>query len=197
MISAIILAAGRSTRMGRPKPLLTYGGRPFVARICDTLFQGGAGEVVVVLGAYLFDVERAVPKDPRIKIAVNPDYHQGQVLSLQCGIRSLGAASRALLGMPVDCPGVRPETVGRLVAAFEAEGWPIILPTFQGRRGHPTLFARAVYDELLSAPLDRGARVIVRKDPARVREVPVEDPGILLDIDTPEDYAALQGEEKR
>ena len=82
------------------------------------------------------------------------------------------------------------------MTSFRAAPLPILIASYQGKRGHPVLFSSQVYGEILAAPLDQGAKVVVRKDPARVREIPLEDPGILADIDTPEDYARYVGLKK-
>jgi len=96
----------------------------------------------------------------------------------------------------VDHPLVTAETIKALLASFRAAPLPILIASYQGRRGHPVLFSSQVYGEILAAPLDQGAKVVVRKDPARVREVQLDDPGILADIDTPEDYARYVGRPK-
>ena len=85
------------------------------------------------------------------------------------------------------------ETINALIASFRVEPLPILIAAYNGKRGHPVLFSSQIYGEILAAPLDQGAKVVVRKDPSRVRELPLNDPGILADIDTPEDYRRVVG----
>jgi len=189
MISAIVLAAGESRRMGSPKALLRYAGQTFIARVCESLLSAGVDEVLVVLGARAEEVRQSVPSHPALRLVINPDYVKGQLSSLIAGLCALSPQSEAAIVALVDHPLIRAETFAFLLRSFRERWCPIIVARCQDRRGHPVLFAREVYPELLAAPLDQGAKVVVRKDPARVREIQLDDPGILADIDTPADYA--------
>ena len=193
MISGILLAAGESRRMGSPKALLAYQGQTFLERICTAFFDAGVEELVVVLGAWEDRLRPALPRHPALRTVVNPHYAQGQLSSLVCGLGALSGDSAAAVVNLVDHPLVRPETIAALMASFRTDPLPIIIATHQGKRGHPVLFSRQVYAELLAAPLDKGAKTVVRKDPARVRHVPLDDPGIVADIDTPQDYRRWTG----
>ena len=193
MISGILLAAGESRRMGSPKALLAYQGQTFLERICTAFFDAGVEELVVVLGAWEDRLRPALPRHPALRTVVNPHYAQGQLSSLVCGLGALSPDSAAAVVNLVDHPLVRPETIAALMASFRTAPLPIIIATHQGKRGHPVLFSRQVYAELLAAPLDKGAKTVVRKDPARVRHVPLDDPGIVADIDTPQDYRRWTG----
>ncbi len=193
MISGILLAAGESRRMGSPKALLAYQGQTFLERICTAFFDAGVEELVVVLGAWEDRLRPALPRHPALRTVVNPHYAQGQLSSLVCGLGALSPDSAAAVVNLVDHPLVRPETIAALMASFRTDPLPIIIATHQGQRGHPVLFSRQVYAELLAAPLDKGAKTVVRKDPARVRHVPLDDPGIVADIDTPQDYRRWTG----
>lgn len=193
MISGILLAAGASRRMGTPKALLLYQGQTFLERGCAAFLAAGVDELVVVLGAQAEAVRGAVPVHPGIRTVVNTRAFQGQLSSLMVGIGALSPASEAAIVNLVDHPLVTAETIKALIAAFREVPAPILVASYRGRRGHPVLFSRQVYGELLAAPLDQGAKAVVRRDPTRVREVPLDDPGILADIDTPEDYARYIG----
>jgi molybdenum cofactor cytidylyltransferase len=116
----------------------------------------------------------------------NPDYEKGMITSIQTGIRALPASTQGALLFLVDHPIVQVATIDLLIAKFEQDR--IILPTFEGRRGHPVLFARKILDEIMDLPATSGANSVVRKDPSRIGEIPVSDPGITVDIDTPEEY---------
>ena len=194
MISAILLAAGESRRMGSPKALLHYQGQTFVERICAAFLTAGVDELIVVLGARAEEIGRALPAHPALRSVVNSRYSQGQLSSLMVGIGALSPESEAAIVNLVDHPLVSSETITAVLDSFRAAPVPIVIASYQGKRGHPVLFSSQVYGEILAAPLDQGAKVVVRKDPARVREVPLDDPGILVDIDTPEDYRWFVGE---
>jgi len=196
MISGILLAAGESRRMGAPKALLLYQGQTFIARICAAFLNAGVDELIVVLGARAEELRQALPAHPALRTVVNPRYFQGQLSSLMTGIGALSPESEAAVVNLVDHPLVTAETIKALIASFRAAPLPILIAAYQGRRGHPVLFSSQVYGEILAAPLDQGAKVVVRKDPARVHEVQLDDPGILADIDTPEDYQHYVGSEK-
>jgi len=198
MISGIVLAAGESRRMGSPKALLDYQGRTFIENICTSFLTAGVDELIVVLGAHEHEepIRTVVPKHPALQTVVNPQYRLGQLSSLQVGIQALSPESEAAVVNLVDHPLIKAETIQALMASFATDPLPIIIASYQGRRGHPVLFAKGVYGELLAAPLDKGAKVVVRKDSKRVRELALHDPGIRADIDTPEEYARWVGARK-
>ena len=195
MISGIVLAAGESRRMGSPKALLDYQGRTFIENICDAFVTAGVDELIVVLGAHEHEgrIRAAVPDHLMLQVRVNPRHRLGQLSSLMFGIHALSSESEAAVVNLVDHPLVKAETIQTLISSFRADPLPIIIASYQGRRGHPVLFSSLVYGEILAAPLDQGAKVVVRKDPDRVREVCLNDPGIRADIDTPKAYAQWVG----
>jgi molybdenum cofactor cytidylyltransferase len=188
MISGILLAAGESRRMGSPKALLRYQGKTFIERICQAFLTAGVDELIVVLGARADQLRQALPAHPKLRVVVNPRYFQGQLSSLMAGISALSPGSEAAVVNLVDHPLVSPETIKTLMTSFRAKPLPIVIAAYNGKRGHPVLFSSQVYGEILAAPLDHSAKVVVRKDPSRVREISLDDPGIVADIDTPEDY---------
>ena len=196
MISAILLAAGESRRMGSAKALLHYQGQTFIARICNAFLTAGVDELIVVLGARADELRRALPAHHKLRSVVNPRYSLGQLSSLMVGVGALSSESEATLVNLVDHPLIEVKTIQALMTSFRAAPLPILIASYQGKRGHPVLFSSQVYGEILAAPLDQGAKVVVRKDPTRVREIPLDDPGILADIDTPEDYARYVGLKK-
>ncbi len=172
--------------MGRAKPLLEIEGSTFVQRICERMLWAGVDDLRVILGHYVEEVVAVLPADERVRWIHNPDYDSGQLSSLQAGLRA-GRCDRKVMMALVDHPTVLAETYARLL---QVDG-QIVIPTHGGRRGHPMVWGATVLDELLAGPLDRGARAVVRKDPERVVEVAVDDPGILADVDLPEDYATI------
>jgi molybdenum cofactor cytidylyltransferase len=186
LISAIVLAAGKSERMGSPKALLPISGRTFLENIIDAVSRTSIEETVVVVGHHRKEIEAAVKLQ---SVVFNPDYEKGMITSFQAGIRALSwDASGAVLFL-VDHPLVEPATIEAMIANLAPNR--IVLPTFQGRRGHPVLFASEVLAEVLALPSSEGANIVVRKDPNRIVEVPVNAPGILVDVDTPEQFEKL------
>jgi molybdenum cofactor cytidylyltransferase len=188
MISAIVLAAGKSERMGRPKALLPLRGRTFLENILEVIERSPAQQTVVVVGHHRDQIEPLIK--PPARIVFNPDYELGMVTSLQAGIRALPAETAGALLCLVDHPLVDSDTIGLLVERLAPNR--IILPAFEGRRGHPVLFGSSVLQEILDLTASQGANIVVRKDPSRVVQVSVNFPGILVDIDTPEDFRKLQ-----
>jgi molybdenum cofactor cytidylyltransferase len=190
MISAIVLAAGKSERMGKPKALLPFRGRTFLENILDTISHSTIEHTIVVVGHHREEIARTVKG---FEVVFNQDYEQGMITSFQAGIRVLPWDATGAFLFLVDHPLVEVETLERLIERL-APG-RIIVPTYEGRRGHPVLFAPDVLDEILALPPTEGANIVVRKDPSRVIEVPVKAPGILVDIDTPEQFEELSKEE--
>lgn len=194
MIAGIVLAAGRSRRMGEPKAFLRLDGRTFLERAVTALREGGCGQVVVVTGPGDDDVTvriSAAAAELGARTAVNPLADSEQVESLRAGLRALDDAVRAAIVAPVDVPRISPGDVRRLADAFGSGGAPIVIPVHGGRHGHPVLFARAVWPELLADPLPEGARTVIHAHRAELREVPVD--ALPADVDTPEDFRRLRG----
>jgi molybdenum cofactor cytidylyltransferase len=187
-VEGILLAAGESRRMGYPKPLLKVGDETFVAHLTAAMLTVVA-RLTIVVGAHADRVRPAIPPDPRIKVVDNPEWTRGQLSSIKAGIRALPSEASAAIIHLTDHPTVKAETFAALVDAHRQSAKPIVIARHSGRRGHPVLFERAVFNELLDAPEDQGARVVVNANPSRVVYVDVDDPGILLDLDTPEDLA--------
>lgn len=187
----LVLAAGRSRRMGSPKALLPVDGRSLLQRWIEALRDGGCEEVRVVVGGGEAGDRIAREAAPAALVVRNPDPGSEQIDSLRIGLRALPSAAEAVVATPVDVAEQSPEVVRAVVEAWRRRGSPIVLPTWQGERGHPALFARAVFPELLADPLPEGARSVVNARPERVEEVEVDRPGILRDLDTPDDYRRL------
>ena len=194
MIHALILAAGESTRMGMPKPLLRLGDTTFLGQILSVLRESDADRTTVVLGARAQMIQASVDLS-EVDVVVNEDYAQGQLSSLIRGLKSLPGDTDAIVLCLVDHPFVTTEIVNRLIGVFRETRRPIVLPVFDGRRGHPALFARSLFDELANAPPEKGARHVVSSNEDKVLEVEVPDRGVLTSIDTPQDYRSCFGTE--
>jgi molybdenum cofactor cytidylyltransferase len=187
---AIVLAAGASSRMGRPKALLPLDeGDTFVERIHRTLLDAGLDPIVVVVRPELEAPVRTV-LPPTTVVAVNRHPEHGQLSSLLVGLEALGWPAAALVTL-VDLPLVRVGTVSALIAAWARSGAPLVRPMTRGRRGHPIVVAGPVIAALADADLQTGAKPVVHAFAAQALDVVVDDPGTLDDVDTPEDYARL------
>ena len=190
MIAAIVLAAGKSERMGRPKALLPLRGRTFLENIVDAISKSSIDNTLVVVGHHKEEIERSVAAG---LLVFNPDYEKGMITSLQTGIRALPANLDGAMLFLVDHPLVDSKTIDALIERLRPGH--VVVPTFQGRRGHPVLFAADILEEILALPPTQGGNIVVRKDPSRIIEVPLTAPGILVDIDTPEQFRRLLEEE--
>ena len=189
MIVAVVLSAGESSRMGRPKALLPVENQTFIERIVSALRGGSIQRVIVVLG---HNAEQLRPSiEPLgVEIVVNPDYKQGQLSSLQTAVRFLenDPSCDGMMVHLVDHPYLSPQLVETLVRRFNESKKRIALPVHSGKRGHPVIFSRALFAELLNAPMDQGAKAVVNAHRAETLEVETDEKGITLDIDTPELY---------
>lgn len=188
MISTIILAAGRSSRVGGIKALLPIYGKSFIEHLIDLFLSAGIGQINVVLGYNRDDVEIAI-KNLKCKIVINPEPRRGQLSSIICGIESLPPSeiSGAFI-CPVDYPLISRGTITSMIQAFNQTRKGLVVPTFNKKRGRPILFSSSIFKELKKAPREIGARYILDRFPDEVLEVPVKDEGILININTCEDY---------
>lgn len=196
MVAAIILAAGESTRMGRPKALLPDpGGRPFVARLVRTFADAGVTQVVVVAGTQRPAIDAALAADgsaATCSVVTNPAPQRGQLSSLWTGLDALKhAPPEAVLVTLVDIPMVAASTVSQVIDAWRERHPPVARPAFRGRHGHPVLFDWRLAGALHAAPLDEGARAVVHQHEAEIVNVDVDDEGCVVDVDTPGDYARV------
>ena len=194
-VLGVILAAGLSTRMGRPKALLPCppDGRPFVTQLMSALHDGGLARIAVVGrpsdDELRHEVEAASPAVPYLE---NPSPELGQLSSVLIAVRFAEASgATGLLVVPVDMPLIRPATVSTALHAFARSDRPILRVTHEGRHGHPVLFRASVFQALKTADPSLGARAVLRADPDRVLNLEVDDPGVLRDFDYPSDYREL------
>jgi len=190
VIAGIVLAAGLSRRMGRPKLLLDWGGKSVIRRVVEQVQAGGVDEVIVVLGHEAAAIRKALSGLP-VRFAENSEPEAGQASSIACGVSALAPGAEAALMVLGDQPALPVEVIPRLLQIFKQTGKSIAAPMYRGVQGNPVLFAASVFPELLSLTGDRGARSVVEKDPARVAAVPFDLP-MPADLDMPEDYGRLR-----
>jgi molybdenum cofactor cytidylyltransferase len=189
MIVAVVLSAGESSRMGQPKALLPIDGQTFIEKIVAALKQTKVGKIIVILGHNARELEAKISHLP-VRILINSDYKQGQLSSLQLAVRYLQADSDCdgMLVHLVDHPYLAPALVEEMIRRFYETKKRIIVPKFHGKRGHPVIFSNALFDEILSAPMEEGAKAVVNAHRAETLEIETEEEGIAVDIDTPELY---------
>lgn len=178
--------------MGSPKALLLDpDGVPFIVRIVSSMREAGVPDVVVVTGKHHDAIAEVLARSPMhgsVRIVRNPDPARGQLSSLWTAMDACATESEGLAMTLVDIPMVASATIARVIEVWRRTRAPIVRPAYGRRRGHPVIFDRAVFDELRRAPVESGARVVVSAHYDQVVNVEVDDPGCVVDIDTPEEY---------
>ena len=187
MLAAVILSGGASRRMGSPKALLPYQGRPFLEHLLDITKHPRIGVRRVVLGADAGPIvkEIALVGD---EIVVNHEWEQGQLSSIHAALRSLPSGTEGIVLCPVDHPLVSAALIDELIEAFDKSRAPVVVPLYEGQRGHPVIFSAALYEELLNAPTDKGARAVVWAHKNEVAEVPTDEEGCVLNLNDPDAF---------
>jgi molybdenum cofactor cytidylyltransferase len=197
VFAGVIPSAGSSLRMGRPKALLQIGGETFLSRTIRALASGGCDPVLVVVPdgkPQLTEPLKDAAERAGARVLGNADPGEGPITSLRLAIRALGDSVAGLAYLPVDHPMVRPETVAALLEAARGdEAAALTVPIHRGKRGHPAVFGVSLFAELADPALEGGARAVVHRHLARALLIEVDDSGVIIDIDTPEAYAAAVG----
>jgi len=195
VVAGIILAAGRSVRMGTPKALLAASPtESFVARLLSTLRDGGIQNPVVVGRAGDEPLRAEVERHGGIYVVNANAEEGGQLSSLLAALSACDRADlRGVMVVPVDAPLLSPATIAMLLAVFDATLAPVVRARYQGRNGHPVIFSRRVFDELRGADPATGAKSVVHGHHQTTLNVDVDDPGVVGDVDTPESYRATFG----
>jgi molybdenum cofactor cytidylyltransferase len=191
MISAIVLAAGGSVRMGTPKPLVPINGRALLDYVLQAVRSSQVDDVVVVLGHEADRVRRAVSLDGARAI-VNDAYGEGMSTSIRAGVRAADPESDAFLIVLGDQPFVASKTLDDLIAGRQKSRAKILIPTYQGHRGNPVLLDRSLSSEMQDITGDQGCRALFDRHLDGILEVPVDDPGILVDLDTLEQVSRAE-----
>jgi molybdenum cofactor cytidylyltransferase len=189
-VSAIVLAAGLSTRMGAVKPLVTVRGRMMLERVLSTLRESRVDGIIVVLGDSADLVQQSIMFG-NATVVVNESYREGIASSLQTGLSHVTSSAEAALIVLADQPFLKAQTIDLLIDEYCANKSKIVLPTCNGIRGNPVLFDRSVFPELAQLTGDTGARAIFKRHLNTIAKVPVDDEGVLVDLDTPAEVERL------
>ncbi len=196
MIASIVLAAGKSERMGRPKMSLPWGNNTVIGQVVTTLISVGLEQVVVVTGGGREDVLQAVnslPKEWPVSTVENPEYVAGEMLSsLQVGVASLGEQGEAALIALGDQPQIEVDVVKAILSAYFQSGASLVIPSYAMRRGHPMLIARPLWAPLLALRSPQTLRDLIQAHSDQILYVNVDTPSVLQDLDTPRDYQAFK-----
>ena len=187
MIDAIVLAAGRSRRMGTQKLLLPFAGQTVIGHVVDQALAGQVRQVIAVVADEHGPVASALSNKP-VGLVVNPDVEGEMLSSVRVGLRALSADASAALIVLGDQPSLRGVLVRRLIDSFETSNKGIVAPVYNGKRGHPLLIAARYFAELPTCYDDVGLRGLLTAHSDDIGEVAVTDSGVLADMDYPEDY---------
>jgi molybdenum cofactor cytidylyltransferase len=179
---AVILAAGESRRMGEPKQLLPFAGKPMLQCVIDAFATPNVDQIIVVLGYRADEIAQHIHG---ANIEHNPNYARGMFSSVQAGLRALPAGTKLVLLALADQPGLKPLTVEKLIAAFNGK---ILVPSFAGRQGHPLLFAERYVPEILAMDESLTLKHFLANHPDELSRLVVDDQGVLVDIDDRESY---------
>lgn len=188
-LSGVVLAAGESRRMGRPKQLLPFGDETILERVVDALLSAGVGEVIVVLG-HLAEHIRIVLGERPVKVVVNESYREGMLSSVQCGVRAIGMAQNAALFALGDQPHIESRVVREVIDAFRSGDPGMVIPRYGGKNGHPIIINLQRYRAaILQLPAHVGLNALMQEHADDVRFIEVSTEDIIRDIDVPEDYS--------
>jgi molybdenum cofactor cytidylyltransferase len=191
-ISVVILAAGASVRMGQPKLALTLKRKTLLELALDPILAAGIRDIVVVTDEDPTWIKKSIP--PEVRIAVNLHSCEGIATSLQVGINAVSRRSQAIFFSLGDQPLITPEVYRSLIEHYHQYMKSLTFPVFEGKRGNPALFDRRLWRALMALQGDEGGKQIIASIPGQEKEgVPVSCPGILMDVDTPEDYVRMRG----
>lgn len=185
MLAAVILSGGASRRMGFPKALLSYQGRPFLEHLLDVTHHPKISTRRVVLGADAEPIAKEIHLSAD-EIVINHEWEKGQLSSIHAALHSLPPQTDGILLLLIDHPLISSALVGELIEAFYSSKKLIILPVYEGRRGHPLIFSCDLYNELLHAPLETGARAVVWNHSSEIQVVQTNEEGCVLNLNDPD-----------
>jgi molybdenum cofactor cytidylyltransferase len=187
MVSAILLGAGESKRMGKNKLLLPWGKKTIFEHCLETLLRSEVKEVIVVINDRLKELIPPVHLQ-KIKVVINPHYKRGMSTSIRRGVQAIAPGSEGILIALGDQPFIKTRTINAMIKAFSQRKEGILVPSFRGKRGHPVIFHRRFRRELLNLKGDAGGKSIVKRHPGEILDIPLKSEGVIKDIDLWEDY---------
>ena len=187
MIVGIILSAGESKRMGMPKQLLPWGKSIILQQVIDNASASRLGMILLVLGSHADEIAGKIKVSSKTRIVVNRDFKEGMSSSVKCGINNAPEETEAYMLLLGDQPFIGPDIINKLIDCYQTGKYGVVIPAYDGRRGHPVVFDVKYKQELLAIG-DGGARVVVDNHVQDILEVSLDSPEILADIDTPQDY---------
>ena len=188
MNSAVILAAGESSRMeNSPKANLLYRNKTFLENLVVVFQDAGIDSIIVVLGAHVDEVKKNHVNLP-VEFIVNTNYQEGQLSSIKESLKLISAESELMIVHLVDHPLIQSNTIMSILFKRTETNASVIIPTYENRRGHPVLFGKEVFSELQNASIHVGAREVVWNHKDDLKEVATNDRGILININSPEEY---------
>ena len=190
MLAAVILSGGSSSRMGSPKALLPYQGRPFLDHLLGITRHPKIGVRRVVLGVHAEQIAKAIDLGAD-EIVINENWEEGQLSSVHAALRSLPPGTDGIILCLIDHPLVSADLLGHLISDFYTSQALIVLPVFEGQRGHPVIFSSKLYGELLAAPIATGARAVVWANKTNIHEYPTTEEGCVLNLNDPDTFARV------
>ncbi len=196
MLTCIVLAAGESRRFGSPKPLAKPSGglkgKTVIELLVNRLLETRLGHIVVVLGAAADEIKPFVPANPRVTIVLNDSYREGQTSSFKAGLRACPHASEGVMLLPIDTPFVKKETLDGLMMTFLQEKPLILMPVWKERSGHPPVFSASLISEFKELKATDPLYTVQRRHADQILKIPVEDEGVVLSFNTPQELQNLQ-----
>ncbi|QAT16499.1 CTP:molybdopterin cytidylyltransferase [Candidatus Velamenicoccus archaeovorus] len=192
MVSCIVLAAGASSRFGSPKPLTRLHSRPLISFLSEQLLKTQLGEILVVLGADADAIRPCVCRDPRIKCIFNESFTRGQTSSFKKGLTAVSADTEGVLLLPADTPFVLPETIDTIVETFLKNPFPILVPTYKGRGGHPPVFSKTLFAEFAKLSDEAPLSTVQQIHASEILKLPVCDEGVALSFNTPLEFEKIR-----
>ena len=191
MISCILLAAGSSTRFGSPKALARLGVESVIEHILTMLLDTKASEIIVVLGADANAINTKILKNSGIRIVMNDNYSLGQTSSFKEGLNNLDSNTEGILLLPVDMPFIKKETVNILIEVFLKNPFLMVVPTYEGKKGHPPIFSKRLFPEFKHLKNDEPLSTVLHKHEAQTLILPVNDPGVISSFNTTQELKEM------
>lgn len=187
MIWALILAAGKSRRMGKPKMLLPFEGKTIIEKVVQNALNSQVDNTLVVLGANSKRIQAKISKSP-VHVTLNPQYAKGMLSSVQWGFQHVLQTAEAVVVLLGDQPSIPPSVIDKIIAAYRKSRKGIVVPIYKGRRGHPVLIDTKYREEIQKLDPEKGLRSLVYSHAEDIREVEASTSSVLKDIDFEEDY---------